>query len=196
MGQVKVPQRFKYMQGCTACGLSKSRSQVVVGSGLTRNVTYMFIGEAPGREEDEEGLPFVGVSGRLLTDLMAEAGIDRRTVYITNLVKCRPPQNRKPSGKEVQKCWVHLMLQISSINPSVLVLVGGSALEAFLPGQKITLVHGKMQVSKRGVRVFPIIHPAAALRDRKWQPLILQDLKNLSRIDVNREIEFSPRIVP
>lgn len=192
-----VPPQFKHMVSCTKCALSKTRTNVVVGSGSTRKARYILIGEAPGREEDEEGLPFIGASGRKLRGLMEEVGLSPTDFYITNIIKCRPPGNRKPTVEEIKACSVHLNLQMSFFGSKTIVVVGNTSLQYFIPDKKITMVHGQYLTSKRGKIIFPIIHPAAALRNREWEDLIRQDLAKLAEGDRRAPATdiFAPRTI-
>ncbi len=184
------------MTGCESCPLHKTRSQVVVGRGELVGIRYMFVGEAPGADEDESGLPFVGASGKKLTAFMERAGIDPSAVYISNVVKCRPPDNRTPFHTEVKACSVHLHLQMRVIKPPVIVTVGNTPLQFFLPQKRIMQVHGQVLSARTGQRIFPIIHPAAALRNPEYNALILKDLKKLAALeDQESSLIISPRIV-
>ena len=158
---------FREAQQCTRCALSESRTQVVFGAG-NADADLMFVGEAPGAEEDRQGLPFVGRSGALLTEALAGVGIDREDVFIANTLKCRPPANRDPLASEVETCQPWLFRQIELIEPKVVATLGNFATK-LLTGEPtgITKVHGKpvvRQLGERWVRLFPMFHPAAALR--------------------------------
>ncbi len=157
--------------GCTSCDLSKSRTRVVPGEGAP-NAKLMFIGEAPGFHEDQQGRPFVGQAGKLLDELIASIGMKRGDVYIANVIKCRPPGNRDPLPSEVEACRHWLDGQIEHINPKVIVTLGRYSMARFLPGESIGKAHGKPK--KAGGRiVFPVHHPAAAL----YQQSLLKTLK-------------------
>lgn len=158
---------FKEARRCTRCALSESRTQVVFGAG-NADADLIFVGEAPGAEEDRQGLPFVGRSGAFLTEALAGVGIDREDVFIANTLKCRPPANRDPLASEVETCQPWLFRQIDLIEPKVVATLGNFATK-LLTGEPtgITQVHGKpvvRQLGERWVRLFPMFHPAAALR--------------------------------
>jgi len=158
----------------------------------------MFIGEAPGRDEDEQGRPFVGAAGRKLSELAKRADFDLRQVYVTNVVKCRPidgQRNRAPSGHEIKSCSVHLMLQIKLVKPDVLVCLGNSSLQYFIPKAKILSVHGQILRTRKGLKIFPLIHPAAVLRNPEYADLIVADLQRLNQLDLRDEIVFGPTIL-
>src|SRR5918992_4993216 len=152
--------------GCTKCALAKGRTQVVFGSG-NPDAELMFVGEAPGFHEDQQGVPFVGQAGKLLEKLLAGIGLARADVYIANVLKCRPPGNRDPQPDEIQACESHLFKQIEIIQPKVVVTLGNFATK-LLSGKPlgITRVHGQPQevtLGGRRVLLYPIYHPAAAL---------------------------------
>ena len=126
------PKVFAGIAACKLCKLSKIRHQVVVGDGSIKS-SIVIIGEAPGREEDEQGSPFIGRSGKLLRRLMKRAGFDAKPVYITNIVKCRPPNNRTPTNTEVKACSINLELQLRVIRPDTIVTVDNTALNYFRP---------------------------------------------------------------
>ncbi|MGB1745272.1 MAG: uracil-DNA glycosylase, partial [Limisphaerales bacterium] len=160
---------------CTKCEpLVASRTQVVVGVG-TVEADLMFIGEAPGQDEDREGEPFVGAAGQLLTKIIQATGLDRDTVYIANILKCRPDTpgrisgNRKPRPEEMATCFPWVKRQIEIIRPKVIVAVGGTAVEGLLGNMPsgITRLRGKWQ-SYRGVPVMPTFHPSYLLRNQSW----------------------------
>jgi DNA polymerase len=139
----------------------------------------MLIGEGPGANEDKQGVPFVGVSGRFLDQLLAQAGVTRAEVWITNVVKCRPPGNRDPQMAEVETCTTnYLDNQIKIVNPSIIVTLGRHSMGRFIPDAKITQIHGQMR--KIGRRfVIPMFHPAAALHQVRFKPMLLEDFAKL-----------------
>lgn len=165
---------------CTDCLLRETCKHPVPGSGY-QDARVMYIGEGPGAVEDDEGRPFAGPSGQLLRQLSSEAGIPEEYTYYTNIVKCRPPNNRDPRAEEINACLHYLDEQITAINPKVIVPVGRWAMIQFLPDDLITKVHGRPQMV-HGRVVMPIIHTAAALRRPEWKPMIAQDLKLIPRI--------------
>lgn len=163
---------------CPRCDLSQSRTNVVVGSGPV-DARLLFLGEAPGRNEDKQGKPFVGAAGRVLNQLLESAGINRETVYITNVVKCRPPENRVPEKHEVEACSVYLRKQLEVISPDFVVLLGKTAAESFL-SRKVSMgeEHGK-PFDKNGQTIMITYHPAAIIYNRKLREAIEADFKTL-----------------
>ena len=166
---------------CTKCDLYKGRTKAVPGEGPT-HAEIMFIGEGPGASEDKQGRPFVGASGRFLDELLAQAGVTRADVWITNVVKCRPPGNRDPEMIEIETCTTnYLDQQIKIVNPSIIVTLGRHSMSRFIPDAKITQVHGQMQ--KIGRRfVIPMFHPAAALHQQRFRPMLLEDFAKLPQL--------------
>ena len=163
---------------CTKCELHRSRKNAVPGEGPT-HAEIMFIGEGPGAREDEQGHPFVGASGKFLNQLLEEAGVTRSEVWITNVVKCRPPGNRDPLPNEVEICTSnYLQHQIKIVNPSIIVTLGRFSMSLFFKGAKITQIHGQMQkVEDRFV--IPMFHPAAALHQLSLRDTIMADFARL-----------------
>jgi uracil-DNA glycosylase len=163
---------------CTKCDLYKGRTKAVPGEGPT-HAEIMFIGEGPGANEDKQGRPFVGASGKFLDQLLAQANVTRADVWITNIVKCRPPGNRDPQMIEIETCTSnYLENQIKIVNPSIIVTLGRHSMSRFFPGAKITQVHGQMQkVGKRFI--IPMFHPAAALHQDRFKPMLLEDFARL-----------------
>ena len=162
---------------CKKCKLHKTRKKAVSGEGPA-NAEIMFIGEGPGFHENEQGRPFVGASGKFLDNLLAQAGVTRADVFIANVVKCRPPDNRDPQAKELESCDVYLERQIEAIDPSIIVTLGRFSMRKFMQGAKISQVHGQMQ--KIGERyVIAMFHPAAALHQAALKPAILADFARL-----------------
>ncbi|WKZ36536.1 MAG: uracil-DNA glycosylase [Anaerolineales bacterium] len=162
---------------CTHCALHEGRKKSVPGEGPA-TAEIMFIGEGPGFHENEQGRPFVGAAGRFLDQLLAQAGVTREDVFIGNVVKCRPPGNRDPLPDELAACDIHLEAQIQAINPSIIVTLGRFSMNKFIPGVKISTVHGQMR--KVGDRfVIPMFHPAAALHQAALKPSILADFAKL-----------------
>ena len=163
---------------CRACALSATRKNVVFGVGNTE-AEVLFIGEGPGANEDEQGLPFVGAAGKLLDDMLAMIGLKREAVYITNIVKCRPPQNRDPLNAEKDACIGYLRRQVAMMRPKIIVCLGRiAAAELIKPDFKITQEHGQF-FEKRGVQMTALYHPAALLRDSSKKPETFLDLKAL-----------------
>lgn len=149
---------------CRSCNLALTRSNVVFGDGNPHS-KLLFIGEGPGADEDSQGLPFVGRAGQLLTQILTAAGISRKDVYITNIVKCRPPENRVPTPEEMVICDQHLQTQIMLINPALIVLLGNTPTRWILKtGEGITKIRGKW-FEWKGIAVMPMFHPSYLLRN-------------------------------
>ncbi len=162
---------------CTRCPLHRSRTNAVPGEGPV-DAPIMFIGEGPGASEDRQGRPFVGPAGMLLESLLEQIGLTREDVYITNVVKCRPPGNRDPEPEEIAACKPFLQRQLKLVDPEVVVTLGRFAMERWLPNERITRVHGKaFRFGKR--LIVPMFHPAAALRRPEWEPVLEQDFRQL-----------------
>jgi uracil-DNA glycosylase family 4 len=163
---------------CALCNLHKGRKKAVPGEGRP-DAQVMFIGEAPGREEDEQGRPFVGPAGRYLNALLQRAGLAREQVFIANLVKCRPPGNREPTPNEAAACRPYLDGQIACICPRVICLLGRPATAAFLdPSATMTRVHGQV-FERDGIAYIPMYHPAAALHNQRIGPVLIEDFERL-----------------
>jgi uracil-DNA glycosylase family 4 len=165
-----------------ACPLLKTRTKLVFGAG-NANADLMFVGEAPGATEDKTGLPFVGRAGKLLDELLADVGLERGDVFITNVICCRPPGNRDPLPEEIEACKPYLYKKIELIQPKVICTLGNFATK-LLTGEPtgITKVHGQPQereVAGRVVKLFPIFHPAAALRTDSVKQLLRDDFAKL-----------------
>jgi DNA polymerase len=162
---------------CQDCGLCHGRTNAVPGEG-SANADIMFIGEGPGFYEDQQGRPFVGASGKFLDELLASIGLDRRTVFIANVVKCRPPQNRDPQPDEIEACSAYLDQQIDVIAPKVIVTLGRHSMQRWFPGEAISRVHG--QPRRKGHQiVVPMYHPAAALHQGSLRKVIETDFARL-----------------
>ncbi len=149
---------------CQQCNLCQGRTHAVPGEGDPRSV-IMFIGEGPGADEDAQGRPFVGRSGQLFTQILEEQGMRREDVYITNVVKCRPPNNRDPLPAEIAACQDYLERQIALINPRIIVTLGRISMQRWFPGARITRIQGKAKNIGLGRCAIPLLHPAAVLRD-------------------------------
>lgn len=175
----------KKMITCNKCSLNLSCSKVVFGAG-NPNAKIFFIGEAPGKKEDELGIPFVGSSGRILDKMLATVKIKREDVYLTNICKCRPPENRDPLPQEIQECWPWLEKQIAIIEPKIIVTLGKFALNSFLPTAKISEVHGKI-MEINNLKIFPLHHPAAARINRKTRAIFEEDFKKIPTILKNKK---------
>lgn len=174
---------------CTLCDLHLSRTKAVPGAGNIET-DILFIGEAPGFHEDQQGLPFVGRSGTYLTKLIAHTGLSRAEVFITNVVKCRPPDNRDPTPHEINTCKPYLDRQIETIDPKVIVTLGRYSMYRYFPDAKITQIHGKPRFDETVMRAYmPMFHPAAVLRNPTLQPQMEAAFKMLPRM-VARVIEL------
>jgi len=175
-----LAQVAKEVAVCEKCALYHSRKKSVPGEGPV-NSEIMFIGEGPGFYENEQGRPFVGAAGQFLDQLLAQAGLKRSEVWIGNVVKCRPPDNRDPLPGELAACDVYLERQIKAINPSIIITLGRYSMGKFMPGVKISTVHGQMR--KVGERyVIAMFHPAAALHQASLKPAILADFAKLPEL--------------
>jgi DNA polymerase len=162
---------------CTKCDLCKTRTNSVPGKGNFQS-KVIFVGEAPGRNEDKSGEPFVGVAGQKLSIALEEAGISRDEVYITNIVKCRPPNNRVPSTNERNTCQEYLKQEISIIKPKIICLLGNTAFNSILGGSEITKFRGKI-VQKDNQLYFLTIHPAATIYNQKLVSVLKEDIIKL-----------------
>jgi DNA polymerase len=164
---------------CVKCELHTRRKNAVPGEGNVKT-QIMLVGEAPGQEEDLQGRPFVGAAGKLLSQLLSSIGLRREDIYITNIVKCRPPDNRPPRAGEISACSEYLERQIRIINPKIICPMGNVALKQFLGKDfSISKVHGQCNKSKEGRVVFPLYHPAAALYVRGLKTVLGEDFKKL-----------------
>ncbi len=165
---------------CRGCALAETRTNVVFGVG-NPEAEVLFIGEAPGANEDARGEPFVGRAGKLLDDMLAMIGLDRSKIYITNSVKCRPPQNRDPLNTEKDACRGYLRRQVELMRPKIIVCLGRiSAAEIIKDDFKITQEHGQF-FERGGIQMMALYHPAALLRDPRKKPETFEDLKALQR---------------
>lgn len=163
---------------CEACDLCTTRTQVVFGVG-NPEAEVLFIGEAPGKNEDEQGEPFVGRGGKLLDEMLAMIGLQRENIYITNSVKCRPPENRDPLNTEKDACRGYLRRQVKLMRPKIIVCLGRiSAMEFIREDFKISQEHGRF-FDKNGTLMMALYHPAALLRDPRKKPETFEDLKQL-----------------
>lgn len=169
------------VSACPLCRLSQSRTIAVPGEGPPE-ARIMFIGEGPGRQEDLSGRPFVGAAGKLLDQLLLHAGLCRPELFITNVVKCRPPSNRAPLPDEVAACRPYLDAQIATINPQVICLLGCPATQTML-GSKVSMSreHGRVR-EHTGILYVPLYHPAAALHRPSLQPVLVEDMRRLSEL--------------
>ncbi len=181
-----LEQIAEEIKNCKKCPLHKERNNPVPGAG-DPNAEVMLIGEAPGRNEDQQGLPFVGAAGKILDELLSEAGLSRKEVFIGNIVKCRPPGNRDPADSEISACTPFLERQIQEINPKVLVGLGRFSsnylLEKYGFGKKpISQVRGEIfekDTLNGKIYILPVFHPAAATYDINKKSVMLEDFKTL-----------------
>lgn len=177
----KLKDLEKQVQTCTCCPLKDGRKNVVFGSG-NLGADVMIIGEAPGKNEDEQGLPFVGKAGQYLDTLLDLAGLHRDDVYIANVVKCRPPSNRDPHAEEINACSDYLRQQTKLIDPKMIITLGNFATRFILKNEEgITLLHGK-SVKLGKFLVYPVYHPASTMYDPSKKEALEQDFKVLKKL--------------
>jgi DNA polymerase len=171
------------VSGCDRCLLAQGRTRAVPGEG-PENAAIVFIGEGPGFHEDQQGRPFVGAAGQFLNELLVSIGMRREEVYITNVVKCRPPGNRDPQPDEIETCRAFLDRQIAYIKPKVIVTLGRYSMARAFPNEKISAIHGKPR--KVGETVYvPMFHPAAALHQPALRKTVEEDFARLPGILAN-----------
>jgi uracil-DNA glycosylase family 4 len=173
------------VRGCTACRLHETRTLAVPGEG-SAETEVVFVGEGPGFNEDRQGRPFVGAAGSFLTELLGTVGWTRSDVFITNVVKCRPPENRDPEPDEVAACAGHLRRQLAVIDPALVVTLGRHSLGSFLPGARIGQVHGTARPAATDLlppeaTVFAMYHPAAALHQGSLRQTLITDMGDVPR---------------
>ena len=164
--------------------LAAQATNLVMGDGNV-DADIVFIGEAPGKNEDEQGLPFVGAAGKFLNEMLAQAGMERGDVYITNIVKYRPPNNRDPLPEEKKAFWPYLLKQLQIIQPKVVITLGRHSMEYFLPDMKISQIHGQAKRIKFGdhkLVVVPLYHPAAALYNGGLRQTLIDDFLSVPTI--------------
>ena len=162
---------------CERCNLSKTRKKSVPGTGPSQ-AEILFIGEGPGHNENESGLPFVGAAGKFLTEMLSAAGYERSAVFITNVVKCRPPDNRDPLPEELEACFGYLDRQIAAINPVIIVTLGRFSMARYFSNVRISEIHGRPKWID-GRLIIPMFHPAAALHQPPLRKTIEQDFSCL-----------------
>jgi uracil-DNA glycosylase family 4 len=170
----------KQIETCRDCELSGSRTRAVPGDG-PENANVMFIGEAPGWHEDQQGLPFVGPAGQFLDELLASVKLKRNQVYIANVIKCRPPGNRDPLPGEIQTCKKWLDRQIELIRPKIIVTLGRYSMARYFPNESIGKIHGKARKSD-GILYYPMYHPAAALHQGSLRKVIETDMLKIPQL--------------
>ena len=169
------------IQNCKKCALKDGRTNVVFGSGNI-NADIMIIGEAPGKNEDLEGLPFVGKAGKYLDELLALANLKREDVYIANVLKCRPPSNRNPKADEIIACAPYLRQQTAKVNPKIIVTLGNFATRFILKNEEgISLLHGKPVKTGKFI-VYPVFHPASTMYDPNKKQALEKDFKHLKTL--------------
>ena len=180
---------------CRKCEIAKGRTHAVPGEGA-ENAEIMFIGEAPGWNEDQQGRPFIGQAGQFLDELITSIGLKRSEVYITNVIKTRPPDNRDPLPIEISNCRPWLERQIQLISPKIIVTLGRYSMAMFFPGKTISKIHGTAQ-TVNGVTYFAMYHPAAALHQGNLRETLKQDIQKLPPIlaqmkEVHQKTESAP----
>ena len=175
---------------CTKCELSKTRTNSVPGKGNFQS-DVVFVGEAPGRNEDKKGEPFVGIAGQRLSIALENAGISRESIYITNIVKCRPPNNRVPTISERDTCHEYLQKEISIIKPKIICILGNTAFNSILGGSEITKYRGKI-VKKNKQYYFLTVHPAATIYNQELITILKEDIIKL--FDLIRELKKGKQI--
>ena len=182
---MKSEELDEKIKRCCQCFLRGTCNNIVPGEG-NPHAKIMFIGEAPGAQEDKVGRPFVGAAGKILDEMLAMIGFSRKNVFIVNILKCRPPRNREPSPEEIEACWPWLLEQIKSVRPKLVVTLGRHALERFFPKQKISNVHGQVmegEITGIGKQAFYVLyHPAAAIYQRSLRNTLIEDFKSLSKV--------------
>ena len=187
----KLEEIATQIRHCQKCDLHKSRTNTVPGDGAP-DAKLIIIGEAPGAQEDKQGLPFVGPAGKILIEALTNIGLERKDVFITNTVKCRPPENRDPLPEEKSTCANYLEEQISIIKPKIFLLLGKHSLQKVFPDANITSEHGKFKI-KAGHLYFITFHPAATIYNQALRPQLFQDFKILAKI-IHKIEELAPII--
>lgn len=181
----KLKTLNEYWQENCTCKLKETAKQAVFGDG-NANSDIVFIGEAPGKKEDETGKPFIGASGKFLAEMLNSIGMKREDIYITNIVKYRPPNNRDPKPKEKEACNTWLVNELKIISPKIIILLGRHSMMRFFPKEKIGDIHGKLIILKApelGKQAFiPLYHPAAAMYNGKLRATIIKDFKKIPKI--------------
>jgi DNA polymerase len=176
----ELEELHQRIASCPDCDLCRTRTHAVPGEGPP-NAEVLFVGEAPGFYEDQQARPFVGPAGRFLDELIASIGLRRDQVFITNVVKCRPPNNRDPLPGEIDACRKHLQRQIELIQPRIIVSLGRYSLAWFFPREAISKVHGQAKV-RDGVYFIPMYHPAAALHAGNMRKVIEEDFRKIPAV--------------
>ncbi|HQO70975.1 MAG TPA: uracil-DNA glycosylase [Candidatus Paceibacterota bacterium] len=184
--QKKLEELNNYWQENCQCELRKTATRAVLGQGNASS-EIVFIGEAPGKKEDEEGVPFVGSAGKFLSELLDSIKLKREDIYITNIVKYRPPGNRDPEPKEKEDCNEWLINELKIISPKLIVFLGRHAMSRFFPELKISEAHGKLIIKKfpefeEKLHFLPLYHPAAALYNGGMRETLIKDFKKISKV--------------
>ena len=187
-----LTELYEEIARCQRCEIAKTRTIAVPGEG-PEDADIMFIGEAPGWHEDQQGRPFVGSAGQFLGELLTSIGLGRQQVYITNIIKSRPPGNRDPLPIEVQNCRGWLERQIELIQPKIIVTLGRYSLSMFFPGKSISKIHGTAQKSD-GVIYYAMYHPAAALHQQSLRQAIEADMRKIPSLMA--EAKTVPEVAP
>ena len=186
----KIEQIKQEVIKCIKCELSETRTNSVPGKGNFKS-DVIFVGEAPGKNEDEKGEPFIGIAGKKLSDALENAGISRDDIYITNIVKCRPPSNRVPKTNERETCQEYLKQEISIIKPKLICILGNTVFNSILGGSEIMKYRGKV-AQKNKQLYFISIHPAATIYNQKLVDVFKEDIKKLFKI--TRELKNDKKI--
>ncbi len=185
----------RLVRQCSDCELGRGRKNAVPGEG-SPDADLMIIGEGPGAQEDLLGRPFVGRAGQFLDELLGYIGLKREDVFIANMVKCRPPENRDPLPAEVSACNKYLERQIELLDPLLIVTLGRVSLARFFPGESMTRARGKVR-EKDGRFIYPVMHPAAALYRQEVRPGIIEDFKAIPKVlDNIRNSSAAPTLAP
>ncbi|MFZ5982260.1 MAG: uracil-DNA glycosylase family protein [Patescibacteria group bacterium] len=183
--QERLKKLHAECKGCQKCILRSSCSQVVPGEG-NPGAEILFIGEGPGKKEDELGRPFVGAAGKFLDEMLGIINLKREDIFIANVVKCRPPENRDPLPEEVSACWPWLLSQIQIIQPKLVVTLGRHSMGRFFPEKKISEIHGRAlrkEMSEIGRQVFfTMYHPAAALYNGSMRETLIKDFRKIPKV--------------
>lgn len=190
----KLERINREIRSCQRCPLHLSRTHAVPGEGSER-ATVMFIGEGPGFHEDKQGRPFVGAAGQFLNELLESIDLQRADVYITNVVKCRPPANRDPLPEEIEACRGYLDRQIESIQPKMVVTLGRFSMARYFPNAKISVIHGRAK-KMGGVLYYPMYHPAAALHQPSLRRVVQEDMLRIPQLiaEIDRMEEEKPPV--
>jgi DNA polymerase len=183
--QEQLKKLNQEMFACSRCALRSGCLQIVPGFGNVESKIF-FIGEAPGQKEDEAGLPFVGASGKFLDEMLAEIKLERKNIFIANIIKCRPVKNRDPFPDEIFACWSWLLAQINIIKPKLIITLGRHSMERFFPEFKISQIHGKelrKEIDGIGQQVFfALYHPAAALYNGSMRKILISDFQKIPKL--------------